>query len=200
MSKMTVRITGAGFPTSTTDEGCLDGLSSLLNSTYDIAIPGDQCGEVIDMQTSATPPWSATCDDTWHLKLPARTRTEFGYSEFDCARLNPCVIKNLVSPRISVKFGPADALQDPSSPGPTSIVVAYEIPYLREIERIKTELSNNTIVYVVDGMISITAEKDTINQASCTSISSESLNVSEAFSPFEIDTSSATVTVVSVVP
>lgn len=200
MAAMTVRITGSGFPTSATDEGCLDGISTLLNSTYDIELPGDQCGEVVDMQTSATPPWSATCDDTWNLKLPARTRTEFGYSEFECAVLNPCAIKNLVSPRITVKFGPANAYQDASSPGPTSIVVTYEIPYLRELERIKTELSKKSIVYVVDGMITIVAEKDTINQSSCTSISSESLNVSEADSPFELDTSSATVTVVSVVP
>jgi hypothetical protein len=200
MATMTVQITGAGFPTSATKEGCLDGISTLLNSTYDVAIPGDYCGEVVDMQTSATPAMSATCDETWNLKLPARTRTEFGYSDFHCAVLNPCAIKNFVSPRLTVKFSPADQFQDTASPGPTSIVVTYEIPYLREIERLKTSKSKETIVYVVDGMITINAQEDTINAASCTSISGQALNVNEPSSPFKIDISSASVTVVSVVP
>jgi|TARA_R100000152_G_C6538123_1_gene17318 hypothetical protein len=97
---------------------------------------------------------------------------------------------------IHVKFGPADAFQQ--SNGPTSITVTYEIPVLVEIERLKTRASNETIVYLVEDTVAITAFKDDINQNNCTNISSVSLTLRQPRSPFGIDITSASVQVVSV--
>lgn len=198
MADMTVSITGSGFsatPTPGYSSGCHAGLAELLNQTYNINIPGDTCAETMDIHTEG-PGWSSDCDNTWNERLPARLITEFGYTDYICAPLSPCAIKNLYNPMIHVKFGPAAAFQQTT--GPTSITVTYEIPVLVEIERLKTKASNETIVYLVEDTIAITAFKDDINENNCTNISSVSLTLRQPRSPFPIDITSASVQVVSV--
>jgi len=193
MADMSVTIVGAGFPTNALEPGCLNGLGALLNQSYTVVIPGNDCAEEYAIHTDAG--WSASCDNTW--LLPAKHITEFGYSDWTCASLSTCIIKNIVEPTITIKFGPADPFQDASNPGATSITVTYTIPVLRELERFKTRANPQTIIYVVDDRIQITARNDTISAVNCTTISSQSLTLQEPYSPpgISIDITGASVEV-----
>jgi len=193
MADMNVTIVGSGFPTSALEPGCLNGIGALLNQSYTVNIPGNDCAEIYAIHTDAG--WSLNCDNTW--QLPAQHITEFGYGDWTCASLSPCIIKNISEPTITVKFGPANAFQDASTPGATSITVTYTIPVLRELERFKTKANPQTIIYMVEDQIQITAQNDTISATNCTTISSQSLTLQEAYTPegITIDITGASVQV-----